>query len=155
MGMDASATICYGIHLTEDNEYPWDDAKFNGDIDSWWEKVKGFKPSIEIFDETGGWLGGKKPKDSIVSRYYLEHRNWYDQNKIPYDLVVYAGYEGSIKVLALREPRFRCDWDEPKVIDFEMFNYKNDDKEKLIAFCKEYNIKFESESNWYVCCSYG
>lgn len=41
MGMDASAKIAYGFALEDDTEYPWNDDKYDGDFDEWWEEAVG------------------------------------------------------------------------------------------------------------------
>ena len=152
MGSDASATICFGITFDEDHEFPWG----IGDAEDWWlDVIHGYKPPFILFDEQGGYLGGKKPSTKQIDEYY-DHRRAFKE-KYPFPVVfVYSGCdESSSLILTVPSSMIKVSWDGPEEISNQIFASVNvEELQKYKAFCKEY-LGIDAEPKWYLSAYYG
>lgn len=99
MGSCSSAQICFGVPVMNRYELPWVEEGI--DIEDWWEKTKGFKPSVKLYDEYGNYIE-ENPKQEVVDAYYAEIDTWWDLNPIPVMTVRYSHYEEPEYILAVR-----------------------------------------------------
>lgn len=133
MSTSTDGQICYGISL-EGIEFPWDG------IEKWWQEVNGFKHSIEIYSETdgGGYVGGKKPAESVINSYYEEEKKWLEANPLPVEVVNYCSIDYPSYMLAVPESFKSCGRGYPLEFDPAELKVTDGQHQKLVDFCLKY-----------------
>ena len=77
MTQPTNGQICFGLLFEEDAEFPWDEHNRWDDIDDWWlSYVLKWLPTNELYDKDGEYLGGVKPPDETINKYYKEKINY-------------------------------------------------------------------------------
>lgn len=156
MGVSTNGVICYGIQFDEDTEFPWNDDKYEGDIDSWWlHSVVEFKPSLEIYGEDGNYIDGKVPSDEVINAYYAERRAAENANPLPIELVNYCSANAPMYIVAVpstikRALRGYPTWFEPTAL-----TVTDEEKAALIAFCEAHGIVTLEEPMWWLSSYWG
>jgi hypothetical protein len=148
MGRNVTAKIVYGYELGEVS-LPWDTYS----EDPWWRKIKGFKPSVVIYDENDDYINGIRPPQELIDLYFKERKDWEKANPLPIEVINAGGGEFIYTVIALRSPIVRAEWGSPQDFDFQkIMNDVNDyDRDTMIKFCKEYLAPFKDldvEVDW-------
>lgn len=156
MGVSTNGVICYGIEFDEDTSFPWDDEKYEGDIDNWWlHGVIGFKPAVEIYGEDGNYIDGKEPSDEVLDAYYAEKRAAEDANPLPVELVNYCSADYPMYIIAVpstikRALRGYPTWFEPAAL-----TVTDEEKASLLAFCNTHGIVTLAEPSWWLSSYWG
>lgn len=150
--MSSNGQLTYGILFEEDTFFPWDEEEFGGDIDEWWLKVSGFKPSFYPYTEHGGYKEGLDWEHEKVQKYYEEREAFEKKNPLEFELDNYCSCDYPMYILSNKGTS--CSRGYPEVIEPSFLEIK-DEKEKLIQFCKKFGIEYEGEPKWYLSSYYG
>lgn len=136
MSVSTDGQICFGVLLKDDVDLPWGD---DGSVGEWWERIKGYVSTPQLFDEHGEYLNGVKPADEQV-KAWLAHRNrWNEENRLPVDIVNVCSADYPQYILAVPGTFAAASRGYPKKIgDINLQEAPNCDA--LLAFCKEYGI---------------
>jgi hypothetical protein len=148
MGTSIDGQICFGYAFEEGYEFPWDVTE--QELTQWWLDVNGFKHSFEIYDERGNWLGGIKPEEIKITKYYEESRDWLDKHPLPVELVNYCSEGYPMYILAVPSSVIECSWGIPHEFIPEALKVTEEEKEALRVFCEKYNLEPEKEMKWYL-----
>ena len=152
MGMNVSASISYGIRFDEGFEFPWDDEKYEGDYETWWEDVLGFKPTFSPWTDKGEYKEGIDHDDPRIDAYYEEKRKWEFDNPFPVEFNMCGSDECYDMVLSVPGIGIGGDWETPTEIDLSIFTVDQGGIDELIGFCKFYEIEYEEGPKWYLTC---
>jgi hypothetical protein len=157
MGVSTDGQICYGFILKEEQTFPWDNEKFDYDVETWWvEGILGFKHSFELFDENGRWIEPRQSKE-VEDRYFQEKRDFEESHeKFPYELVNYCSGDYPMYILAIKRTCMSASRGYPEKFDpqqMEMISQEED--ADFMDFCKKYKIKTKGTSQWYLSSYWG
>lgn len=143
MGQSTNATILFGIPFDEGFDFPWED------IDDWWLKVSGFKPSVEIYADTeSGYINDVNPDQKIISQYYDEKRIFKENNPLPVHLEHHCHHECPMYILAVPgtvKTAYRGDVEK---FDPKDLTVSDEQVKELLEFCKKYGIEHEETPTW-------
>lgn len=104
MGISTDGQICFGILLDDGIELPWDAEPYDGDIDEWWiREIHGFKPSVEIFDESGMYLNGVAPDQALIDQHFTEISAARTAHPLPVELVNVCHSDEPIWIVAVHD----------------------------------------------------
>src|SRR3990167_3268131 len=143
MTQSTNGQICLGLVFEEDAEFPWDEHNRWDDIDDWWlSYVLKWLPTNELYDKDGEYIGGVRPPQESIDRYYKEKREFVEKApKLPVKLV--SGhilavpstfrYANSLEVDSFRTTDTHS-WDESCRI------YRQE-IDALFEFCGKYKIE--------------
>jgi hypothetical protein len=151
MGSSAKATICCGIILEDNREYPWSNDE---DIESWWlEKICKYVPPFKIFDENGNYLNKVIPTPKQLEEYFDHKRDFKNKNPLPVK-IIYSGSDNDLeKILSVLDTEQWTSWESPIKISIVLLN-----SEKLYLFkrfCKTYLNIDDVEPKWLLSAFYG
>jgi hypothetical protein len=152
MGMDASATISFGMEFEEDFEFPWEDQ----DIDDWWIKELGFEPSKEVFDENGNYNEGMTKKDS--DDYFKEIGEFLENHPCPIIDIRCGSYDNHSTVIAIPSSCIYGDWESGVNIDtLEDFILDNENLNSYYEFMNKYFLDefMNQKPRWILTCFWG
>ena len=156
MGVSTDGEISYGILLgeNEDGELPWDTFE---DIEEWWlMDVMKFKPSVELYDSDGGYIGGVRPDAAIISAYYDEKFAFKKANPIPVELTNACSGDYPVWILGLAGKGMVANRGYPVVFDPTALTVTNEEKTMLLDFCTTHGIDIGDEQpKWYLSSYYG
>jgi len=159
VGQNARATIAYGIPFEEDQEFPWDEAPFDGDVEEWWRTIKGYKLPFEMFDSKGDWLPGFEKDKEKCDEYYKHRREWLENNPVPVAVLTMDSYDASRYFIAALETEVWVDWGEHKEIVLNSLNPLKKHVNALNEFVAEYlsgeNFDIEDAPKWHLFAFYG
>lgn len=96
MRIYANATLCYGYLVKSEPEFPWDDYGDEYYDDWYYENLKPFSPTKEIYGEDG--LKLEEITDDEKKAYWDEWKQHRKNNPVPFNLVTY-GHEYSEKYI--------------------------------------------------------
>ena len=154
MGQSTDGQICYGVMFEEDYEFPWDDEKYDGDIEDWWRDLCGYKPTNEIYSN-GGYVGGVKPPESVFQAYYEERRVFDKAHPIPFELVNYCSGDYPMYILAITRTCLSNSRGTPEAFNPESLTITEDEKSNLLDFCAKHGLSFEGEPSWWLSSYWG
>lgn len=160
MGVSTNGQICYGIMFDEDTKFPWDDEKYEGDIDNWWlYGVVGFKPSFEIYsdddDDDNTYVDGKQPSDEVFSAYFGEIHEARKVNPTPASVINYCSDNVPMYILAVPSTVNQARRGYPEVFEPSDLVVTDAQKTALIEFCKAHGIGVGGEPAWYLSSYWG
>lgn len=157
MGTTTDGQICFGVLTEEDYEFPWDKEPYDGDEIEWWIfEVLKFKPSFEIWDDEGNCINGIQPEHSVLDEYYKERRKFIDSNKkIPIKLVNYCSCDCPMYIVAIPETVIEASRGYPESFDPSRLKYSEESKKELLDFCKQYDIGYDEDPQWYLSSYWG
>lgn len=150
MGTSTNGQICFGILFEEDFEFPWSDAE-DGDIENWWiYQVHGFKHDIELYDEKGEYLDGKKPSAEDMEKYYGPKRAFEAAHPLPVELVNYCSGDCAMYILAVPNSTITARRGYPEEFQPERLTVTEQEIKVLTDFCEQHGIEMPSEPKWYL-----
>lgn len=156
MGVSTNGQICYGIQFDEGTEFPWDNEKYEGDIDNWWlYGVVGFKHSFEIYGDDGNYIDGKEPSDDVIEAYYAEQRAVEEANPLPVELINYCSDKVPMYIIAVPSTIKRAFRGYPTWFDPSGLTVTDEEKAALIAFCETHGIVTLEEPMWWLSSYWG
>jgi hypothetical protein len=156
MGVSTNGQICYGILFDEGFEFPWDDDKYEGDFSDWWvHEACGYKNPFEIYDENGNFLGGEEPARERIVEYYKAKREFQEKHSCPIEIVNYCSGEYPMYILALRKSCLSCSRGYPDGFEPTSLVASDEDKERLLEFCREHGIEHDDEPGWWLSSYWG
>lgn len=98
MGQSTDGQLSFGVKFPEDFEFPWDDYD---DAEDWWRKASGYQPPFELYDKSGGYVGGQRPSQEKVDEYLERQKEWDAKHPMPFQLVNYCHLECPMHILAV------------------------------------------------------
>lgn len=144
MGVSTDGQISYGLLLTEDQELPWDEEPYEGDIEEWWcYEVLGFTPStsdeeIEVIIEE---------EEAFIKR----------NGKIPISLVNACSGDYPTWIIAIPESILTASRGFPQI--FNPMTLAENAPLKwngiLTNFCKHHGVKYTGVPQWYLSSYWG
>lgn len=153
MGVSTDGEISYGIPFEEGFYFPWVE---HDDIDDWWLEVNGWKPPVEIFDDTGNYAGGVQPSNENISAYYASRRAFQEAHPLPVELVNVCSGSHPIYILALIGTGLVAHRGYPKLFDPASLVVTDEQRNTLIDFCKKYDIDTNGvQPGWYLSSYWG
>lgn len=157
MGVSTNGQICFGILFEEDTVFPWNDEKYGQDIDEWWlVEVLKWKPSVEIYNDEGGYIGGVKPSREVIDNYYEERGNFINNSpKLPIKEVNYCSGDYPIYILAVPSTYLCAYRGDPVGFSPSSLDVSFSEIDVLLKFCKDYDIKHEDGPKWYLSSCWG
>lgn len=144
MGTSTNGQICYGIVIgeDEDQELPWNDEKYEGDIDEWWLiEACGYKPSVELYDDAGNYLNGREPTKEETSRYFEERREFEKAHPLPVVLVNYCSGDYPMYAIATPSSVITANRGNPTLFVPSLLDVAREEAEALQRFCAEHGIE--------------
>jgi hypothetical protein len=152
MGVSTDGQICFGIAFEEGFEFPWGD----DDEGNWWtDQVNGYKPPFSLYDDKGNFLGGKRPPQDQMDRYYDHLREFEAAHPMPVKVVNYCSYDCPMYILAVPSSFMKNSRGFPKDFDPSKLVVSDQEREELLAFCRDHGIEFEGEPKWYLSSLWG
>lgn len=161
MGVSTDAIIVYGIAFEEGFEFPWSSDEFEGDFESWWRHVSGYKPPFEIWGKHDRLPG---ITESQVSEYYDHQIAWEKANRPPVEPVSHCSGEYPMPILAVGGTENRA-WrgspidisspSSPLDIDINRFSVTKEQHNALLAFCNQHSIEATEPPRWWLCSYWG
>lgn len=150
MGVSTNGQICYGILFDEGTEFPW--TRDDNDIEHWWVyTVHGFKHSFEIYTEAGHYIGGQRPAQDVLDKYYGEKREFEKtMPKLPVELVNVCSCDYPQYILAALGTEKTAYRGRPVVFYPDELAAGEDERNTLLNFCHTHDIPFEGEPRWYL-----
>ncbi len=130
MGVSTDGQICFGIVFPEGFEFPWDDPKFDGEIEEWWRSIHGYKEPFKLYDG-GEYVGGVKPSREKIDEWYEHHHAWDENHPVPIEIVNYCSGDCPMYILAVRDTIREAARGYPSEIEPTQMLVED---EKLIAF---------------------
>ena len=156
MGISSDGQICYGVLLDEEQDYPWNDEKYDNDFECWWlEGVCGYEPPFMLFNAAGMWISAEdEHNDEKVSRYFAHRRAFEKAHPCPVDLENYCSYDYPMYILAVgyglcAKRGYPTRFDPADLQMLEETHYA------LLAFCAEHSLKYSGEPCWWLSSLYG
>jgi len=149
MGQSTNAQLCYGIAFDEDTEFPWHGEQFDGEIEQWWRELLGYKPSFEIYDEDGNYLGGVEPSKEKIKAYYAE-RDQFDKDhpSLPVEVVSHCSGEYPMYILAVPGTLQIAHRGYPEIVKPENLYVSPGRVDALVAFCNAHGIQVSPPEWW-------
>ena len=138
MGVSTDGQISFGISFDEDFEFPWNEDKYEGDIQEWWLDVTGFKPKWYPYTPDGDYKDGADSEDPRIGQYHDEKSQWLAENPLPVEEIIHCSYDYPMYIIAALHTYKNANRGYP--ISFEPSELKVDEdrKKDLIDFCEEY-----------------
>ena len=151
MGISSDGQISYGLSFEEETEFPWGEQE----IDEWWRELKGYKPSTQLYNSEGQYINGERPSNEALKAYYEEQRAWDAANPLPVELVLHCSYDYAMHILAVRGTFKSASRGHPQELDPTLFTILPEQREGLLAFCREHGIEIPGEPKWWLSSLYG
>jgi hypothetical protein len=154
MGVSTNGQLCFGLVFEKGFCFPWDvdvDGDDSGDIEQWWRKVNGYKPPFELYTDDGnGYVGGVKPSEKKINEYYDTQNKWDREHPMPVMEVNYCSGDCPMYILAVPESFKNNRRGYPEKFDPKDLTVSQEGIDKLLKFCKDYDIEYEGEPGWYL-----
>lgn len=152
MGVSTDGQLTYGIAFEEETEFPWGEQE----IEEWWiETVHGFKPSRQIYDADGQYIGGKRPPDDVMNAHFAERQDFEKAHPLPVELVTHCSYDYPMYILAPPGAHHSAHRGYPKEIDPTVLSVSADQHEALLKFCRDHGIEIPGQPKWYLSSLWG
>ena len=157
MTQSTDGQICFGLMFEEDTVFPWDDHERWGDIDDWWlSYVLKWLPTNELYDKDGEYLGGVKPPDETINKYYKEKHDFMEKApKLPVQLVNYCSDKYPAYILAVPGTFKKASRGYPEEFHPTEFNVTTQESDALLEFCRKYDIEIPGDPMWYLSSYWG
>lgn len=155
MGVSTDGQICFGVVCEEGTEFPWDEKPWDGDIDEWWRmEVCKYHPEVEIYDESGHYIDGKEPSQSVIEDYFSAQRAFDKEHPLPVELVNYCSEDCPMYILAVSPTVMNCRRGYPLSFKPESLTVATFDVAALLQFCETYGIE-HGEPGWWLSSYWG
>lgn len=153
MGVSTDGMICFGIDFGEETDFPWQVSDYE-EIEEWWLVVKNYKPSVEIYDENGNYIGDKATQLEVVRNYYKERHDFLEKNPVPVDVVTYCSYDCPMYVLAV--PGTLKIASRGDAVELDEFQIDHNKLVDFYAFFTEFGIDIDDKKvTWYLTSLWG
>lgn len=150
MGVSTDGQLSYGCVFEEGFEFPWDDEKYEGDIEEWWMDVSGFVNPVENpYGADGNYKPGFDEGSPEIGKFFESERNWLKNNPIPVELVNYCSGDYPMFLLASKD--IEAIRGGPTNVDQDFMSDVETVHKKLIDFLTTYNIDYDpAEVGWWL-----
>lgn len=155
MGVSTDGQLCFGIKFEDGYEFPWDDGRYEGDIDEWWRDVQGFEHALPYpYDEKGERL--PTWTDELAHDYFQEQFDFDEKHPCPVKLINYCSNGSPMYILAHTDLCYSNSRGYPEEINPAQLVFTAGQCDVLIAFCKKYNIDTDNEMpKWWLSSYWG
>ena len=148
MGVSSDGLIAFGIPFEEDFEFPWNE-KHEGDIETWWLDVCGFKPTLYPFTDEGEYI--KDYTDKMVNDYFAEKHAFQKEHPLRIELRNYCHGDYPMDMLCIKSSVITANRGSPTELNPENLTARGEDWTKILTdFCKKHEIEIPSEPKWYL-----
>lgn len=159
MGVSTDGILAFGIQFDpeeEDIKLPWmvtsededDDEQDEIDLEEWWRRVNGYKPSKEIWTEEGKLPG---VTEADLEAYYQEQSDWDSSHPMPFSLQTHCSGEYSQYILAV--PGTVTTANRGAAQEITSLEVPTKALAKFKEFCAKYGV--EGEPKWWLCSYWG
>ena len=155
MGMSTDGIICFGIDFEEGTEFPWSGDQFDGDIEEWWRKEKGYITKFHPYDANGNYLPGIGHGDPRFNEEYKRRAKWDIANPLPVEVVHFCSGDYPMHIIAVAGTyRTACRGEVVK-LGLRLECPEPVKIQALYSFLREYNIDFTGEAGWLLASYWG
>ncbi len=155
MTISSDGQICFGVQLREDEQMPWDQNKFDCEIEEWWFRgVNTFTSSFEMYDEVGDLI--KKNPDWTQDEYDTYWKEWMihrKNNPMPVAIVMHCSYENPLYIVAVKGTFQYAPRGYPQ--HFETQPITEAEHMTLSKFITEHDLPTEGDHDWWLTSLYG
>jgi hypothetical protein len=159
MSVSTDAILFYGWCIEEGTELPWDDEKYDGDIDEWWRAVNGYVPPFEPFDDDGGgYAEGFSEDDPRVDEYFEHRRAWDEDHPLPFELVCHCSNECTMYGIAVLGTNVTASRGYPKRVRRSHVSLTKRilrELDKTIVACVKHGVELKGPPKWWLCSYWG
>jgi len=148
MSVSTNGIIRYGVVCEEGAEFPWDNEKYDYDIEIWWLEINDYKPLYKPFTEEGEYAEGWASRDPRFDEYFDHKSEWLKNNPIPVDIENYCSDGCPMYAIIVPEIGLRCSRGYPESFDPLNLTVTEKQKTELLEFLEKYNIEYETEPSW-------
>ena len=154
MGTSTDGLLFYGWCFDEGHEFPWEDYE----EDTWWEKSNGYKPPLELYDERGEYLNGRKPPQAEIMQCYEHKRVWNESHPLPFEVVNYCYCDSPMWAFSIDGTLIRASRGCPE--PFDPHQMRADEVleagvTKVREFCATHGIELPPGPRWYLASYWG
>ena len=155
MGTLTDGIICFGIALEEGTELPWENEKYDCEIEAWWREITGFKDEWNPWTEDGEYQEGVESDDPRFERYFEDRRDWLKTHPIPVVPVNCCSHDYPMWILAVPSSVLECSRGYPTEFNPLDRIVSSIEARDLVDFCTEHDIDMESGPKWYLASYWG
>ena len=156
MGQSTNGQICYGIEFEDGDEFPWDDEKYDMDMDEWWLEVNNYNRSGYPYDEGGNYKQGLDTDSPEVAAWHDRRSKWLKDHPIPVTMVNTCSGNCPQYIMAIPETFLSAWRGYPKKFDPAELVQKDGYIERLKQFCAMYEINIDSKPvGWFLSSYWG
>jgi len=131
MSTSTDGQICFGVLV---DELPDDN------LDSWWLDVLGYEPPFKLY-ESGSYINGVKPSEDKIKEYYAHKFDFQEIHPLPVTLINYCSRDHPMYILAVPSSVRSARRGYPEPFDPAGLKVEQNEVEKLLRFCDDYNLK--------------
>ena len=154
MGVSTDGQLSFGVCFGGHFEFPWSTDKYDGDIDKWWQDVRGFVNPIESpFNEHGNYKPGINRDSPVISEYFAKKREWENANPIPVEVVNYCSDECPMYMLSTKGISNKRGY--PEKVDIDFLRDTEEARQVLREFMDQYGIESDDDACWWLSSYYG
>ncbi len=154
MGVSTNGQIAFGIPLEEDAELPWDDHEDG--LEGWWREQTGWKEPFPLWDATGNYVGGVKPPEEKIGKWFDYQHKWDEGNPVPIKLVNVCSGDCPMWMLASNGTVRKAFRGYPERFDPSELKTPEDEGRSILDFCERYGIEVDaSKVGWYLSSYWG
>lgn len=165
MGVSTNGILCYGVRFDEGHEFPWDGDEHNGDLESWWRAVNGYKEPFPLYGPDGNYLpgiplkpprypGNKEATDEVMNRYFKPQEEWDKAHPLPVELVNYCSGDYAAYIVAVPSSVVTAHRGCPKQLNPHQLSVSVLEESALKAFCDKHGLQGEGPA-WWLCSYWG
>lgn len=140
MGYSAIAYIGYGIEYGESAKLPW--GKY-WNLDDWWLKESGYKPTNNPFDEDGEWRKdlANDERELLAHAMHDEEQAWKAAHLCPIELFICGSADAYSTVVCVPGSVTKQCWENSQPIDIRNLTVHPDLLVAFNEFCEKYELQ--------------
>jgi hypothetical protein len=154
MGISTDGQLSFGITCEEGEEFPWDDDKYEGEIEGWWRDINGFNKTNQVWDEEGNRRPGVTDND--LDQYFVEQHAWDKENPCPANMVNVCHCDYPMWMLVVPGTYTRASRGCPIKVDPAAMTVPEEKFRAFTDFIEKHMPKYEyKEPRWYLSSYWG
>ena len=154
MGVSTDGQLSFGVAFDEGHEFPWDDEKYDGEIEDWWKGVNGYSCPVEDpFTPEGQYKPGFNRDSPEVDAFFKHSRDWFEENPIPVEVVNYCSGDCPMYLLAVKH--IECSRGYPQEIEPSFLEVSEEEQGRLQGFLDRFEIKDGIGPKWWLTSYWG
>ena len=156
MGVSTDGQLCYGILIEEGFEFPWEQERWDYDIEDWWVYgICGYTNPIELYDAHGEYLNGREPTKEEIDLYYNSRRAFSKEHPVPIKLVNYCSGDYPMWILATPGSCMVANRGYPKPFEPEALSIEPTEEKALLQFCIDHKMPINDGPQWWLSSYWG